>query len=183
MSPPSRLDAMETTFHHVESVDTSSDGKLVAISGALLTIQDGKIAEISRQEGRKRDPPKEVPGFKHYSPNLPPFTSVAFLRESKYLAGVGKGSIRMFGDLPITDLKLQLAIPVESAYGKIASGDDGMIAYGDSDGVIVLYDLKIVKLVKDWRFGRIWSLKFAPDGRHLAVGDGSGVVFLLRTDN
>jgi WD40 repeat protein len=183
MSPPSRLDAMETTFHHVDSVDTSSDGKLVAISGALLTIQDGKIAEISRQEGGKRDPPKEVPGFKRYSPNLPPFTSVAFLRESKFLAGAGKGFVRLFGDLPITDLKLQLAIPVESAYGKIASGNDGMIAYGDSDGVILLYDLKIVKLVKHWRFGRNWSLQFAPDGRHLAVGDGSGVVFLLRTGN
>jgi len=40
----------------------------------------------------------------------------------------------------------------------------------------------ISRPVKEWNLGRVWPLKFSPDGKHLAVGTGAGLVFLLRVD-
>jgi WD40 repeat protein len=52
----------------------------------------------------------------------------------------------------------------------------------DSEGRIVLWDVVQGNEHTAWRWpGRVWTAKFAPDGRHIAVGDGSGVVSILRT--
>jgi len=56
-----------------------------------------------------------------------------------------------------------------------------ILASGDWDGKVVIWDVAERKAIQNWHVpGRIWRLAFAPDGYHLAIGDGSGLVYLIR---
>ncbi len=55
-----------------------------------------------------------------------------------------------------------------------------ILASGDWDGNVIVWDVRTGAVLHQWTFDRIWDLQFAPDGRHLAVGDGSGLIRLLR---
>jgi WD40 repeat protein len=50
-----------------------------------------------------------------------------------------------------------------------------------ADGQIVLWDVATGKKQREWAWpARVWVVKFAPDGKHFAVGDSSGRAFLVR---
>jgi WD40 repeat protein len=70
-----------------------------------------------------------------------------------------------------------------SVVASVSFGYQGQVlASGDWDGNVVLWDVVEKSEKTGWKFpGRIWKLAFAPDGRHLIVGDGTGKVYVLRT--
>ena len=57
-----------------------------------------------------------------------------------------------------------------------------ILASGDWDGNVIVWEVATGAVIQRWKFERIWDLQFAPDGRHLAVGDGSGLIRLMKVE-
>ena len=70
----------------------------------------------------------------------------------------------------------------ETVVASVDFGSAGkVLASGDWDGKLILWNVQTKQRLKTWTMpGRIWQIRFAPDGRHLAVADGSGAVYILR---
>jgi len=70
----------------------------------------------------------------------------------------------------------------QSTVGALDFSPSGQIlASGAWDGQLAIWDVATRKMKHSCRLpGRIWDVLFAPDGRHLAIGDGTGVVYILR---
>jgi WD40 repeat protein/serine/threonine protein kinase len=65
--------------------------------------------------------------------------------------------------------------------GVCFAADNKSLATADDDGRLVLWDLEANRNLQDWRLpGGISALLFAPDGRHLAVGNTNGTVYIIR---
>ncbi len=59
--------------------------------------------------------------------------------------------------------------------------DGKLLATADDDGRLILWEPATGKNLNDWKLGgAITSLAFAPDSRHLAVGNGNGTTYILR---
>jgi WD40 repeat protein/serine/threonine protein kinase len=64
----------------------------------------------------------------------------------------------------------------------VAFAPDGkLLATADDDGRLILWEAATGKNLNDWKLsGAITSLAFAPDSRHLAVGNGNGTAYIMR---
>ena len=52
------------------------------------------------------------------------------------------------------------------------------------DARAILWDAASGRIVKSWQLpGRLQSARFAPDGRHVAIGRTSGAIYILRLDS
>ncbi|MBL8798250.1 MAG: serine/threonine protein kinase [Planctomycetia bacterium] len=61
------------------------------------------------------------------------------------------------------------------------AADSKTLATADDDGRLVLWNLETNKNLQDWRMpGGVATLQFAPDTRHLAIGNTNGTVYILR---
>jgi WD40 repeat protein len=68
----------------------------------------------------------------------------------------------------------------EEALSVTASSTDQMFAATDATGRVVVWSATGKKL-HEWTFpGPVRCVSFAPDGRHLALGNGDGTVYILR---
>jgi WD40 repeat protein len=76
----------------------------------------------------------------------------------------------------------QVLVGHQSSVGALDFSPRGqLLASGGWDGQLVIWNVAARTMKKSWQLpGRIWDVRFAPDGRHLAVGDGTGVVYVLR---
>jgi WD40 repeat protein len=72
----------------------------------------------------------------------------------------------------------------DAVVSSVAFGNRGRtLASGDHDGTLILWDVESGKaIVTRQTSDSIRRLEFAPDGRHLAVGGGKGVIYILRFD-
>lgn len=70
----------------------------------------------------------------------------------------------------------------QNVVASVSFGKQGkIVASGDWDGKVVIWDVAKRKSIQNWQLpGRIWRLAFAPDGHHLAISDGSGLVYVVR---
>jgi WD40 repeat protein len=100
--------------------------------------------------------------------------------DGKHLAvGTKANEVRL---IPLTDESVQRSLeghPTNVDHVAFGCGGE-VLASGDFDGNLMLWDVARGTKIKQWKFARIWALEFAPDGRHLAVGDGAGLVRILR---
>lgn len=64
------------------------------------------------------------------------------------------------------------------AFGLAWSNDGKLVAGGNRDGAVFLYDAKTGQLLNSWQghHGIVWSLTFSADGQRLASGDHNGEV-------
>jgi WD40 repeat protein len=59
--------------------------------------------------------------------------------------------------------------------------DSRTVASSDEAGAVMLWDSATGKKVHEWKLpGAVERVVFAPDGRHLALGNSNGTVYLLR---
>jgi len=75
----------------------------------------------------------------------------------------------VWADNPVTQSGLTAFAP---------DGKTAAIAYSSS---LVLLEMPSGNRMKEWQFpGQVQSVAFAPDGRHLAVANGNGTLYVLR---
>lgn len=71
-------------------------------------------------------------------------------------------------------------IPWEG-YDELVFSPDGRRVVGiNLDGDLLVYDVPSGDVAYQWKGAGATRLAFAPDGRHLAVGGGNGVIYILR---
>lgn len=186
--PAKELDAWKAPFHYVESIDITADGTTaftssipVKIDGDKLIVADNK--ELKDLEAKAAAPrPERVGNFEVYRPIKTLYSRVASNSDATLFVGATReGAITIYKNY------LQ---PTESTFSINAHStvieaidvrEDGLIASGDWDGNVRLWDSSESKSSKqEWNLGRVWSLRFSPNGEYLAVGSGSGLVYLLR---
>jgi WD40 repeat protein len=68
-----------------------------------------------------------------------------------------------------------------SHFAAVFSPDSRTLAVPGEDGGVVLQDATTGKTLRQWQFlGAVNSVAYAPDGRHLLVGNGNGTIYVLR---
>jgi WD40 repeat protein len=111
--------------------------------------------------------------------------SMAFARSGNTLivgSRCGNGAVRRFdlsGEKPV-----QLSEPVvhDKPITSVAASPNGkFLAAADEGGHVVVWSAGMAKKLHEWTFpGPVRCVSFAPDGRHLALGNGDGTVYILR---
>jgi WD40 repeat protein len=112
-----------------------------------------------------------------------PVYSVAFSADGKQaFTGAYEARVRRW---TAADEKLTEGEAIKGASGymhamTVAPDNKTAVTHG-LDGALVQWDLATGTKLKQWVFQeQIGNVGFAPDGRHLAVGLGTGVVYILR---
>lgn len=168
LEPPLQQKGM---YHGIVSVSTSStqETQLMAAStnGATIYEFDATTLQSIRSFG--------VTGAKRIE-------SLATSKDGGLLAvGTRLQSVSL---IPTADTGSQRVLSGHtSVVASVAFGQSGRIlASGDWDGNLIVWDVATGRKLLQRKFERVWQLEFAPDGQHLAIGDGSGLVKILRLD-
>ena len=139
--------------------------------------------ELIAGEKKNNNPePERVGNFEVYRPTLPTFDRVAIRDDSQIIVGSDREDnitiISLDGDKAKTQVvKKSHDTRIES----IVINHSGLIVSGDWDGVVRVRSLDSPnKIKKQWQLGRIWSMALAPDQQHAAIGDGTGLTYVLR---
>ncbi|MCP6768648.1 hypothetical protein NL529_27790, partial [Klebsiella pneumoniae] len=73
-----------------------------------------------------------------------------------------------------------IELPKKTVFALSFSPDDKTLAAGCDDGSVFLWDAD-GKAKQQWRqSGLVRSVTFTADGRHLAIGNSNGTVYILR---
>lgn len=121
-------------------------------------------------------------GFWHLSHEV---HSMAFERSGNTLlvgSRCGNGEIRRFdlsGEKPV---QLNETVVHERPITSVSASPNGkFLAASDEGGRVVVWSAGMEKKLHEWTFpGPVHCVSFAPDGRHLALGNGDGTVYILR---
>lgn len=172
-SPPVTIGSLQAPNHHFESLGVSPDGKTLAAASSNA----GKVYVFDRDPLRlKFELTWEPTGGR-----LDRIESLALSPNGTLVAASARN-----GGVYLWEYRPGAAPEVlrghQTVVASVSFGKGGkVLASGDWDGNVVLWDVAKRESIQSWRLpGRIWRLAFAPDGRHLAVGDGSGLVYVLR---
>ena len=163
----------EAPGHHVKPLDLSFDEKFLvagsengnAISlldaDTLISTAEFQVKNATRVEDLDCSPAENVVAIASRNSNV---VLVDFLNTPR----------------SETVLKGHTSVIESVSFNK----DGTYLASGDWDGNAIVWNVKTQEKVAKWTFpGRIWKLRFAPDGRHLVVGDGTGRLYVLRLTN
>ncbi len=185
---PIELDSWTAPFHYVESIAVAANGSHAFVSSIPLQIANGKLSqvvdsdELQNSLAKKESPPQQIGGFLKYEPVTQLLNPVRLSRDNRFLIG---GNRR--GELTILDATSKAERTPRKVQGHetvieaIDFGGDNKLASGDWNGAVRLWDFENSnKPISEIRLSRVWSLKFSPDGRHLAIGCGNGIVYIAR---
>ncbi len=170
LSPAKTISEITPPNHHIASLDVAPDGQTIAAASTNLSdiwIHDAQ--SLTRKAGIRVQPVTRIEALE-FSPDG---QSIA--------VGTRDNSVHVISpDEKFAQRDFQ---GHTSVVASVSFGAKGLVlASGDWDGNVILWDVQLGIPISNWNFpGRIWKLKFAPDGYHLAVGDGTGVVYILRT--
>jgi WD40 repeat protein len=168
----------------LESLAVSADGRLLA---GAAPGDDPVVAVWDLRERNRQQPLYRLPGVHHGSVG-----SVAFSPSGDVLAyasveprGRFDGTeylVRLWNVAGGSPRKLEPLPGHTAPVQAVAFAPNGQfLATADDEGRLILWDPNGGKNLQDWRLpGAITALVFAPDSRHLAVGNGNGTVYVLR---
>jgi serine/threonine-protein kinase len=165
----------------VTAVAASSDGKWLASAGGSSPKVRIWDRTNQREEHELRNPKGEAIHALAFSPNNRHLvfssgdSGSAHSGDADYT--VDRWDVNQTPAVKLTPLPGHMA-PVSA----VAFSPDGQrLASADEDGRLILWEPNVGKHINDWRFpGSVWSLAFAPDNRHLAIGNGNGTIYILR---
>jgi WD40 repeat protein len=114
---------------------------------------------------------------------------VVFSPDNKTLAYASPAAVHLW-DVKAAKGRRRLELPSQPRSGLAGfvraltfSPDGGLLAIAGQDRKLILWDTATGKKSRAWQFPEeLKALAFACDGRHLAVGDGSGSVIILRLE-
>ena len=188
------VEKMRITGHEsrIHQAAFSPDGKYGLTGSGQLLYKDGKVVYDAQMRAVYVDcffkcweleSGREL--FCDKSPTLP-VTSVAFSTDGKQaFYGMNEPRIRRWS--VAEEGKLMEADPIKGTtgylHGMTVAPDNKTALTRGLDGSLVLRDLTTGTPLKQWIFyENIGGVAYAPDGRHVAVGLGTGVVYILRLD-
>jgi hypothetical protein len=159
----------------------SPDGKLLAGASTNKVLWRWDLTEAK---------PRELASLGHASM----VSAVTFTGDSQWLA-TGSGDRIISGRKPSGEVRLwEAAAPLLTQPGTLARHssfvtavslrpDGRVIASADFDGRLMLWDLAVGKVIRQWKLPvPINCAGFAPDGRHLVAGTENGTIYVLRLD-
>jgi len=94
------------------------------------------------------------------------------------LSGLQRGLGRRFTRTPVGDTR-------SSVYGVAMSTDGKLMAWGDEDGTVTIWDYQAGRPlhVDSYSSARVWSVAFSPDGKTLASADIQSFITLWDVDS
>jgi WD40 repeat protein len=183
-----RITGHESRLHQAAF---SPDGRHALTGSGQLLYKDGKVVYDAQMRPVYVDccfklweleSGKEL--FCDKSPTLP-VTAVAFSTDGKQaFSAMQEPRVRRWN---VADEKLTEGEPIKGTtgymYSMVVAPDNQTVLTRGLDGSLVLWDLASGTRLKQWAFHEnIGGVSYAPDGRHIAVGLGTGVIYVLRID-
>jgi WD40 repeat protein len=159
----------------VSSLSFSGDGKLLA-AGSHLGKQTLRVWDVGGDRVDERPMPPAHARVVQFSPN------------DRILAFAGDDAVinlwSLAGEQPkkLHQLKGHTDTSPPPAIKSLAFSPAGdALASGAGDKRLVLWDVASGRKVREWQLlDEARALAFAPDGRHLAVGNDDGTMYVLR---
>jgi WD40 repeat protein len=166
-----------------ERATLEGDGRFLALAfapdgSALAAGGDDRVVRFWNVQA------KTISELPPYTGNKAWVSALAFTSDSRWLISGGGGP----GALRVTDRSLigfteQSILPGRDAIvtAVAVASDDQALFTADQQGHIVRWDLKLDKRSREFQVpGPVSGLSLAPDGRHLAIACGNGIVCLVR---
>ncbi len=157
---------------NVHKLAVSPDGRTLAVSG------DGEMEVWERN----KDSWSRRSGFWLFTTYV---RSMTFARPGQTLivgTGNGGGDIRRFDVSDKHPVQLGGVLDQKAPVSSVAASPNGkFIAVADERGRVIVWTDGMAKKLHEWTFpGPVRCVAFAPDGQHLALGNGDGTVYILR---
>jgi WD40 repeat protein len=84
---------------------------------------------------------------------------------------------------PIEGKDIAILAGIGSSHRLVFSPDDRTLVSADRSGQVILWTIDSRSKSREWRLpGPVLGVAFAPDGKHLALGNGNGTIYVLRLD-
>lgn len=148
----------------------SPDGKTLA-SGGPSGQEAARVILWNTDTGKERLRLRGSPGIW--------FTALAFSPDGKHLATAAGGGVQIWDAATGAEI---FQLPEHRGAQCVLYHPDRHSAFtARIDGLVLQWDAATRQVVRSWQFpGPVSALDLAPDGRHLAVGGGNGLVYILR---
>jgi WD40 repeat protein/tRNA A-37 threonylcarbamoyl transferase component Bud32 len=146
----------------------SPDHQLLASGGA-----DGKLRLWNVATGSERWVAPESIGA---------IAALAFSPDGKTVAAGGGDDrfVHLF-DVAGQSVRGTLSGHANRITGLAYSPVENIIAASGLDGRIIVWNAESRNVIREWQLpGIVWNVAFAPDGRHLAVANSNGTIYILQ---
>jgi WD40 repeat protein len=155
---------------HVCAVAFSPDGKLLATGN----WSEGKVLvfDVSGDE------PALVKSLSGHKQNVCP---IAFSPDGRTLTTCGRDGAIFMWEVKGLATRAKLEEHSVGIGSLVYSRDGSRLVSASADGLVVLHDGNTGKQLRQWKTPlSVGSADFSPDGRHLALGNSDGTIYIVR---
>ncbi|MBL8792703.1 MAG: WD40 repeat domain-containing protein, partial [Planctomycetia bacterium] len=150
----------------------------LAFSPDGQTLASGSADRLVRLWDLTTQPPLERAALKGHHQRI---QGLAFTPDGKSLLSCANDSSVRLWDLSTGKEKNVFRVSNNNFVAVTVTADGRRAAASSSGGSVVWWDLTTGTKGGEFQFpSGAWNVAFAPDGRHLAIGNGNGTVYILR---